>query len=338
MFKRILGLIILIAGLVVLAILLVAAFAVGPAVDAVAAGLDDALALTDETLGTVSATLEQTQATLVAVNDSLDTAAQTTDNLSKTIYDTQPVLTGITEVIAVQAPQNIEAVQSAIPNIAQVGGVVDDALTSLSNFGISQEIPIPFNPITIDFDLGIDYQPAEPFDESLSAIGTSLDGLPEQLRALRADLEVATENLGTVGADIASATGDLDAINAQIAAFIPLLDQYLGIIDQIGGTLAQMRSQVAANLSTIKLVGTILPLAIALTQLAPIYLGWELLRGKRDPEVIVQEVVAVEPVKETAVYAENDALVAGAAALELHDEAQEEAGAAFDDGDDEEKA
>lgn len=327
MLRRILGLIILISAAVVLILLLLGAFAAGPAVDAVAAGLDQALVLTDDTLTTVSDTLEQTQATLIAVNDTLDTASQTTDNLSRTLYDTQPLLEGITAVIAEQAPQNIEAVQSAIPNIAAVGGVVDDALTNLSNFGISQTIPIPFNPITLDFDLGIDYQPVEPFDESLAAIGTSLDGLPEQLRSLRSDLEVATANLGTVGADIETASGDLEAINAQIAAFIPLLDDYLGIIDQIGVTLGQMRDQVAANLSTIKLIGTILPLALALTQLAPLYVGWELLTGKREPQVVVHE-VEVDPVKDDLpAYVETTAV---ATALEARDEAQEDTGITFE--------
>jgi peptidoglycan hydrolase CwlO-like protein len=297
MFKRILGVIILISSLVVLIALLATAFAVGPIVDSIALGLDSALALTDETLTTVTSTLEQTQATLVAVNDTISTASETTDNLAQTIYDSQPLLEGITGVIAVQAPQNIEALQGAIPNIAAVGGVVDDALTALSNFGVSQTIPIPFNPITLDFDLGIDYEPVEPFDKSLSAIGTSLDGLPEQLRSLRSNLEVTTANLGKVGDDIQTATGDLESINAQVAAFIPLLDDYIAIIGQIGATLNQVQAQVAANLSTIKLVGTILPLAVALTQLAPLYVGWELLRGKRDPEVIVQE-VEVDHVKE----------------------------------------
>lgn len=334
MFRRILGLIILVSAAVVLVLLLVGAFAVSPAVDAVAGGLDQALVLTDDTLTTVSATLEQTQATLIAVNATLSTASQTTDSLSETLYDTQPLLEGITSVIAEQAPQNIEAVQSAIPNIAAVGGVVDDALTTLSTFGVSQTIPIPFNPITLDFDLGIDYQPVEPFDQSLAAIGTSLDGLPEQLRSLRSDLEVATVNLGTIGADIETASGDLDAINAQVAAFIPLLDDYLSILDQIGITLTQMRNQVAANLSTIKLIGTILPLALALTQLAPLYVGWELLTGKREPQVVVHE-VEVDHVKDgMPAQVETTAV---AAALDARDEAQKDMGATFTVDEDEEE-
>lgn len=293
--RRILGIVIILATLVVLVIMAAAAFYIGPALESASQGVDSGLALTVDTLQTVSATLEQTQSTLTAVSDSLDTASQTTVNLSKTVADTIPLLDQVSSVVSDQVPENIESMQSAIPNIAAVAAVVDRALVTLSNFGIKQTIPIPFNPIEIDLDLGIDYNPAEPFDQSIARLGSSLEGLPEELRALRAELEIAGDNLAILSEDLLLASRDVQTLSLELSKFIPLLDQYLELIDETIVAVEGLQEQLVANLELMKTVGTILPAALALTQLAPLVVGWQLLTSKPKPE---------EPEKETIAAAE----------------------------------
>lgn len=290
MFRRILGLVILLATTVVLIALVAAAYYFGPALDQVSTTVDNGLALSVETMETVSATLVQTQSTLVSVNDSLDTAAQTTANLSTTVADTISLLDQVSVVITEQLPENIEAIQMAVPNIAAVATVVDDALTRLSDFEIDQTIPIPFNPIEIQYDLGIDYDPEVPFGDSMEELGTSLEGLPEELRALQDELEVSAANLETLSDDLLAASGDIEAINTELAKFIPLLDQYLGLLDQVILSVEQLRVDIANNLDTIKMVGTILPIALALTQLAPLVVGWDLLTARNEPQKTAKDV------------------------------------------------
>jgi hypothetical protein len=290
MFRRILGLVILLATTVVLIALVAAAYYFGPALDQVSTTVDNGLALSVETMETVSATLVQTQSALVSVNDSLDTAAQTTANLSTTVADTIPLLDQVSVVITEQLPENIEAIQMAVPNIAAVATVVDDALTRLSDFEIDQTIPIPFNPIEIHYDLGIDYDPEIPFGDSMEELGTSLEGLPEELRALQDELEVSAANLETLSNDLLAASGDIEAINTELAKFIPLLDQYLGLLDQVILAVEQLRVDIANNLDTIKMVGTILPIALALTQLAPLVVGWDLLIARNEPQKTAKDV------------------------------------------------
>ena len=303
MFRRVLGLIILIATVVVLIALLATAIFIGPAIDTISRGLNNSLSLTVDALETVSSTLSQTQSTLSAVNESMDTAVETTTTLSKTVSDTIPLLNQISFVVAEQTPQNIEAVQAAVPNIAAVAGVVDDALIKLSDLEFEQTIPIPLNPVEISFDLGIDYEPVEPFDETMLALGTSLDGLPEALRALGSELETSAANLETLSGNLDMAAGNVAAINAEVAQFIPLLDEYLALLDQVIVAIEQLSVQVASNLATVKLVVTILPLALALTQLAPLVVGWDLLTGKSEPEVFVKEVYEQPAVAESSTTA-----------------------------------
>jgi ABC-type transporter Mla subunit MlaD len=294
MFRRLLGLIILLATLVVLAVLIATAYYFGPVMDQVGTSVDNGLALSVETLETVMATLTQTEAVLVSVNDTMDTAAQTTLNLSTTIADTIPLLEQVAVVVSDQLPANVEAIQASVPNIAAVATVVDNTLTRLSAFEINQTIPIPFNPIQIQYDLGIEYNPEEPFGDSIEQLGTSLEGLPEELRSLRGELEVSAANLEILSADLDTASGDIEAINAELANFIPLLEQYVSLLDRVITGVKQTRADVANNLEMIKLVGTVLPIALALTQLAPLVVGWDLLTARNKPQVIVKE-VEVQP-------------------------------------------
>jgi hypothetical protein len=295
MFRRILGVIILLVSLILVAILLGGAFYVGQAVDAVGEGLDNVLDITGDTLDAVSMTLEQTKATIVEANNALDTAAEATVNLSKTMNDMQPLMESTTKVVAQDVPANIEAIQATIPNIVQVAGVIDNVLTKLSDFGISQTIPIPFNPIELNFDLGIDYEPDEPFDETISALGDSLEGMPEELRSLQGDLETLSADLVLLSGNIDTAAGDIEAMNEQIALFIPIMDEYLRIVGQIDDSLVQVKEQLSAQLDLVSTVLVGLLIFLTLTQIAPLYLGWELVSGQRPGQDPQKEIADAAP-------------------------------------------
>lgn len=284
MFRRILGLIIMIVAILLMLVSIAGAAVINDVIDGVGVAVDNLLGVTGETLAATSATLEQTKATIAEANATMTTVEQTAVNLSRTVSDTQPLLESTTTVVTEQVPENIEALQQALPVVAEVAGVVDNTLQTLSNLGISQEIPIPFSdPLTLEFDLGIDYEPGEPFDQALLDVGDSLEGLPDELRSLQSDLETTTENLATVSEDIMAISDDLAAANEQIALFIPILDDYLGILDQIDASLVQVQAQLDTQLELLGWGAIALFVLLALTQLAPLYIGWELVSGARRP-------------------------------------------------------
>ncbi|MDX1416341.1 MAG: hypothetical protein R3293_19235 [Candidatus Promineifilaceae bacterium] len=314
MIRRILGLIILLISLIAVVLLLGGAYYAGQAVDSAALAVDNVLALTVDSLSTVSSTLEQTKATIVEANNTVETAVSLTANLSNTVADTRPVLDSVGAVVSEDVPANIEAIQTAIPNVAHVAGVVDSAMTTLSNFGIEQTIPIPFNPITLEFDLGIEYEPEEPFDQSILALGDSLEGMPDELRSLQGDLDVLSSDLELVSADILATSDDLAALNEQVALFIPLLDEYLNIVNQIIDSMSQAQAQLMTQLETIKSAIIIILVFLALTQLAPLYLGWELLSGQRsgqrEEETPPREIESTPPAVEETAQAPAEPVVA----------------------------
>ncbi|MBP6788626.1 MAG: hypothetical protein KA170_13625, partial [Candidatus Promineofilum sp.] len=167
-------------------------------------------------------------------------------------------------------------VNVAVPNLAGIAGTIDTTLSRLSEFELERQ----FLGQSLSFDLGINYSPAEPFDEAVLQVGESLEGVPDQLRALEDSLQTSITNIGAVGGNIDQLAANIDGINTTVQQFIPLLDQYIGVLDQTTASLENARAQVNANLNTIKLVATGLLAWFALYQIVPLYVGYRMLSDK----------------------------------------------------------
>lgn len=285
MLKRLLGFLILLVGLGGL-VLSGGGLVFGrQAIDQVAVNLENSLQTTADSLDTVINSLVLAQTTLTDVGTTLGTASDTTETVATAVQESRPLLTQINTIATDQVPQTLEEVQTAIPNIAQVAGVVDNTLTTLNNFRLDESltIPIPFGPeinIPLQFDLGIDYTPTEPFDQTVNELGASLEGLPEQLRGLETYLTVTSSNLQTISQGLHDVADDMEAVNGRISEFAPLLDDYLLLATTTQTKLQNTQQQLNTQLDTLKLVLTVVTVWLALSQLVPLYVGWELLRGK----------------------------------------------------------
>lgn len=285
MFKRLLGFLILLVGLGGL-ILSGGGLVFGrQAIDQVAVNLENSLQTTADSLDTVINSLVLAQTTLADVGTTLGTASDTTETVATAVQESRPLLTQINTIATDQVPQTLEEVQTAIPNIAQVAGVVDNTLTTLNNFRLDESltIPIPFGPeinIPLQFDLGIDYTPTEPFDQTVNELGASLEGLPEQLRGLETYLTVTSSNLQTISQGLHDVADDMEAVNGRISEFAPLLDDYLLLATTTQTKLQNTQQQLNTQLDTLKLVLTVVTVWLALSQLVPLYVGWELVRGQ----------------------------------------------------------
>lgn len=293
--RRIIGIILLLGALLGIALSVAGVMYGRQAIDLAGQGIDNSLLLVGDSLVAVVDTLELAKASVADVNTSMDTVQKTATDVSKTVSDTRPLLQTVNTVATHDVPSSIESVQEAIPNIVEVAGVVDTTLSSLSNFSNNQAIPVTLpslgfglKPVEFEvpfaFDLGIDYEPTVPFDAAVEQVGSSLDDLPERLRTLEKDLLVADANMEVISADILALSADLGTINQRIAEISPLLDEYIRIVNEVKGALGDIRTQIAAQLGTAKLVVLLIMIWIGLGNLAPLYLGLELVTGRRDPK------------------------------------------------------
>ncbi len=284
--RKILGLIMLLTGLVILTSAFAGAYLAGDALAAVGDSITDSLALASQSLDSARATLGLARDSINDVYGGLDTAVGATASAAQTIDGSRPLIDNVATVTTQQVPEAVEGIQAALPNMIQVAAVIDNTLTTLSSVGIDRDIPLPFGgSIPLKFDLGIDYNPTTSFDDSLRVFEASLTGLPESLRGLEDDLQTTNSNLALLAADLQATSENLTTINTRIGESLPLLDQYTQLVDDLGATLTHIETNLGGRLDLIRTIVIALLIAIGLTQLAPIYLGWELLSGRRDREV-----------------------------------------------------
>lgn len=291
MFKRTLGIVLLLVGLVGL-LISVGGFIISRSVlDGLGASLQTTLSLAEDSLDTVNDTLVLTKTTIDQASTSLDTLAETATNVSVTMNDTQPMLDRVTQSATKEIPTSVESIQEAIPTVAEAAGAIDDTLTVLNSFELDRQI---FG-IPIQFDLGIDYQPTVPLDDTVLSLGQSLEGMPENLRALEGDMVRTSDNLARISGNIESIASDLEAISGTVDEIEPLIEQYIDIVGQTQELITEAQTDLADQLGLLQLAFMALFIWLGLNQIVPLYMGWTLLTGTGTADSRTAEPQAASP-------------------------------------------
>jgi len=277
MIRRILGIILIGIGLSGMALGVFGAQVGREVLDSLSEGTKAGLTLAIDSLNTVTDSLALAQKTIADVNTSLQTVQTTADDVATSLDGSQPMLTTVATIAGQDLPRSIETLQAAIPNAAQAADAVDSTLTTLNRFKIDTTI-LGF---PIQYDLGINYDPAVPFSQSVLEIGSSLDGLPDQLRSLETTLQDTAVNLQTISDDMHTLSTDLESINGRLVAFDPLIADYIRIVLEAEDNLRQIRGQIDEQVQSAKFIITAGMVWLVFSQIVPLYLGVELLSGGR---------------------------------------------------------
>lgn len=275
--RRIFGVILILVGIAGV-VLSVAGIVLGRrAVDSLGASATASLTTLGDSLDTVQESLLLAKATARDASASLDSVSATAVTVSDSLRETRPLLREINTVVTDEAPRSLETLSATIPDLVQVAGAIDDTLTTLNNFRVDTEIlGFPLN-----FDLGVTYQPEQPFDETVAVLGRSVSTLPGQLRGLAFDIRTTSDNLETISQDVDALATDLDVINGRLAELNPVLDEYLRLTTELSDQTRLMRANLTGHMQTMKTIIVIVCLWLALSQLTTLYLGWELVTGDR---------------------------------------------------------
>ena len=281
MIKRVVGLIIIVVSLIAVAISVAGTLYAQRVVDGLSVGFGEISTLALDSFDAATDSLLLVRATVEEVNGSLVTVQKSAQDVAKTLDDTQPLIVQVSDIVSESVPDSLDALEAASPNLIQIAGSVDNTLRLLSDFQVKQVIPI-IN-YEIDFDLGVvEYDPVQPFDESVEAITSSFEGVPEQMRLLADDIDLANDNISVISGDIVAISADIDDINAQVAQVPAQIDEFVALLGQLEADIGTVETNFTSQLQNIKLGITIFMVWIGLLQLAPLVVGWQLLTGKRD--------------------------------------------------------
>ncbi|MEX1161970.1 MAG: hypothetical protein WEB03_00165 [Nitriliruptor sp.] len=222
--------------------------------------LEDSVGVAAEAIDALGATVELAGETTARLAVTLERTATTTRDLSAALADAEQVLRATADISEDQVAGSVEALEDTLPALVQVAAVIDRTLSALS--------VVPFGP---------EYDPAEPFDDSLRAVSEELDGLPEALREQAELIREGSRELRTARVGTAAIADDLDSLGTTLERSTELVERY-------AATAAEARELVSddADLGRQLALGRVLVLVLGLTfaagQLLPLGAGWLLQR------------------------------------------------------------
>lgn len=300
MARRIFGVFLILLGICGILLAVNGANLTKQAVADLGSGMNSSIDLVIESLDTVLDSLLLTRDALAEVEALITRVEGTAVNVSDALESTNPILTEMRLITTQDLPDSLEAIEQAVPDAVQAADAIDSTLTILNKFEINTSI-LGF---PIQYDLGINYDPTVPFSVSVEEIGRSLDGMPERLRGLEEAFADTQANIETIGGDMDDLSGDLTTLNEQIAGFAPLVDEFIRVVTEGADTLRVVKGQIADQVAMINTIITLGMAWLVLSQVVPLYLGYELIMGRLSPGD--EPILTVENAEQKAAAGDGD--------------------------------
>lgn len=245
------------------------------------ATLGRSLDLTVDALAAVDDSLEVAADTLALVDDGLSNTQEASTEVVGALRSGAELLQSTADLTEDELAPGITAVEQSLPNIVTVASAVDSALSGLS------QLP-----------LGISYDPSEGLDDSLRDLQTSLAGTGEELGDQSQLIRDASAELVDVADGTETIADDLVRLDSGIGDARALVDEYAQTADSTGALIAETRSELDARSAAAAVMVILLALAVGLGQLAPLYIGRQLLRHGGEVEALLRTARDVPPDEE----------------------------------------
>lgn len=268
MFKRIIGVLLVIVAAVSLVLSLVSTVAVWnfrkPMAETATAGLR----LLDETLGTTTDAFASVEGALQAAGGSITSAQDTFKSLAATVTSSGPTLGALSKFLSDGLPRTLESTQGTLEAAAQSAQVIDGALKALSR------VPL------VDFN----YDPEQSLSQSLAGIGDTLKTLPDSLGGLGGNLATTSETLPTLGASLDELGNSMDQIQASLDSTVQVVAAYKGLVGRYQSAIRSVEAFIPTIVSVGPIIFTFFAFWLAVVQVGALLKGWEWLRGGKEDD------------------------------------------------------
>ena len=269
---RLLGFVMLVTGLTGFLVGAVAAMGAGAGVDAAGREADTWLLATSNSLGNTRQSLLALKAALMDLESGVDTLGGSVGESDRGLAQTEATVGDVAKLLGQDLPQGLGDVSQGLNAAAKPAASVDAVLTALTTIQ-------PYADALRQ--AGITYKPEVSFATSLRNVATSLDATSTRVRALEPGLKAAQQNVKQLRAGNAQTAQDVARLRESIGRLRASVDGYVTDIEGTRTSLSQTREAMRSALAGIRLLATGLAVGFALSQLPAIYLGGQLLQGRR---------------------------------------------------------
>lgn len=203
---RITGMLVVILSVAGLAVGLLLSRSLGDDLRSTVSVSQSALVAIDQTIEAVDDVIADSAASLDAASGSVESASVTAGGAAEAIEE-------LATFLDEELPATIDSIQSSMPAAIQTANAIDGTLRTLSFFGV-------------------DYDPDQPFGESLAEVNTALSALPSELRA-------QSQSLGRIAPSAEELAGDTDDLAGSMGELTESLDGFSALTESYEATLAE---------------------------------------------------------------------------------------------------
>jgi hypothetical protein len=175
--------------------------------------------------------LRQTGSVLASGLDTLESTEATIQNIEASIEDTGSLIDSTASLIGDQAPEVIDDTRSAMLSAEEGARAVDQVLRALAK---------------LNFLTGITYDPAQPLDEAIADVASSLEPLPDDLRRVGDGLSQAYASFGEVNLSLSDAGDALNGFSEELAGKDELLTDLATDLDSLSEGVADARGSIGS--------------------------------------------------------------------------------------------
>jgi hypothetical protein len=197
--------------------------------------LEESVGVTESALIAVEETLGLIETVTTEVEGAIGSAAQSIGAISEAAATASGDLDAVADFLDEDLSASIQALLETMPAAIQTAGVIDSTLSALSF-------------------IGVDYDPDQPFDESLVAVEDALDGIPAQLatqaEAIRGLVPVSQQ----FAEDAAATAQSFETLSAELASSQQVVDSYRATLDQAQAVVERTRSSLSTTTWLLRLI------------------------------------------------------------------------------------
>lgn len=195
--------------------------------------LRSSVSVSHSALNAIGETIDAVDEVAAGTAASLDSTSNSVSSASATLDGAVSTLEGVADFLEGELPDTLESIQTSMPAAIQTANAVDGTLRALSF-------------------VGIDYNPEEPFGESLSRVNTALSTLPNEIRAQSESLRSLIPSAEQLAGDTEGLAESLQEVEEGLAGFTSLTTTYQATIDEAETTIITTSESIDLSLWMIR--------------------------------------------------------------------------------------
>jgi len=281
-FRRILGILVMIAGILGLVLSLAGLVSVWVVKPTIERSLDNTIATLSSSIDASKNAMVVTEQALSSTVASVQALQTMLSSTATTLQDTNPLIDSLTGFMSDQLPKTVSAASDSLKSAQQAAGVLDSAIKSLNNFQTALSgIPLLGSLVTLPKN-DLDYNPRKPLADSLGEIVTQIQDLPKLFGDMSQNLGKATSNLSTIQTSLTTMSTNIGAISASLEQYKNIVANSQSSMDNLKGLLTNLQVNLDRILNIAAVVLTLFLLWLLAAQVVILSQGWELYQGTAD--------------------------------------------------------